>query len=54
VIGGVVLLVAAAAPAAAGQRTPALIYAVAIAVNAVLLFAWRQGPVPSVFDGARG
>ena len=51
---GVALLVAAAALAAAGQRTPALIYAVAIAVNAVLLFALRQGPVPSVFDGARG
>ena len=54
VIGGVVLLVAAAALAAAGQRIPALIYAVAIAVNAVLLFALRRGPVPSVFDGARG
>ena len=50
-IGGLVLLLAAAALAAAGQRTPALIYALAIIVNAVALFVLRDHPLPSAFDG---
>ena len=53
IVGGAVLLLAAVALAATGQRTPALVYAVAIIINAALLFAFRDQPVPSVIAGPR-
>jgi Protein of unknown function (DUF2568) len=53
-IGAVVLLVAAAALAWAGQSVLALIFAIAIVVNAVLLFVFRDQPVPAVVEPARG
>ena len=52
-IGGLVMLLAAAALATAGQPTLAVVFAVVIVLNAALLLELRDRPLPALLTGPR-